>query len=99
MSEENPEVTDDLKDGQTSDQSRAAEKRAAANATEQPSDPYVGPLLEERRGYAMHGRADRVAEVDEQLRLRGVEPPADATGEGKRTATRGGRGRGRTAKA
>jgi hypothetical protein len=83
-----------------SDLDRAAAKREAA-ATEAP-DPeraFIDALLEERHGYAVYGRDDRVAEVDEQLRLRGVEPPAEASGEGKRTATRGGRGRGRTAQA
>jgi len=31
-------------------------------------------LLVERAGYEQHGRIDRVAEVDEQLRFYGHEP-------------------------
>jgi hypothetical protein len=59
----------------------------------------IDALLEERRGYEVYGRDDRVAEVDEQLRLRGVKPPAAADGDGKSTAVRRGRGKGRTAEA
>lgn len=33
-------------------------------------------LLRERESYARLGRGDRVAVVDEQLRMLGVEPPA-----------------------
>lgn len=40
-------------------------------------DPMVAALLREREGYAGRGMDDRVAQVDEQLRLRGAEPPAD----------------------
>jgi len=40
-------------------------------------DPMVAALLREREGYVTHGQADRVAQVDEQLKLRGVEPPTD----------------------
>lgn len=40
-------------------------------------DPMVAALLREREGYVSRGMDDRVAQVDEQLRLRGVEPPAD----------------------
>lgn len=39
-------------------------------------DTMVAALLREREGYAQLGLDDRVAEVDEQLRLRGVKPPA-----------------------
>ncbi|MFD5057428.1 hypothetical protein [Streptomyces sp. NPDC058394] len=38
-------------------------------------DTMVAALLREREGYAQLGLHDRVAEVDEQLRLRGVKPP------------------------
>lgn len=41
-------------------------------------DPMVAALLREREGYVTRGMDDRVAQVDEQLRLRGVEPPAAA---------------------
>lgn len=40
-------------------------------------DPMVAALLREREGLVQRGLADRVAQVDEQLRLRGTEPPAD----------------------
>ena len=83
-----------------SDLDRAAAKReAAANAQPDPEQGYIDALLEERRGYVVYGRDDRVADVDEQLRLRGVEPPASADGDGKTTATRRGRGKGRTTEA
>ena len=39
-------------------------------------DPMVAALLREREGYVTRGMDDRVAQVDEQLRLRGYEPPA-----------------------
>jgi hypothetical protein len=42
----------------------------------QTEDPMVAALLRERTGYVLHGMSDRVDQVDEQLRLRGVEPPA-----------------------
>lgn len=83
-----------------SDLDRAALKReAAANEAPDPERAFIDALLEERRGYAVYGRDDRVAEVDEQLRLRGVKPPVDADGDGKSTAVRRGRGKGRTAEA
>lgn len=44
--------------------------------TPQTEDPMVAALLRERAGYVGRGMDDRVAQVDEQLRLRGVEPPA-----------------------
>ena len=40
-------------------------------------DSMVAALLREREGLVQRGLTDRVAQVDEQLRLRGVEPPAD----------------------
>lgn len=42
----------------------------------QTEDPMVAALLREREGYVGRGMDDRVAQVDEQLKLRGVEPPA-----------------------
>jgi hypothetical protein len=41
----------------------------------QTEDPMVAALLREREGYAGRGMDERVAQVDEQLRLRGVDPP------------------------
>lgn len=38
-------------------------------------DPMIAALLREREGYVGRGMDDRVAQVDEQLRLRGAEPP------------------------
>jgi hypothetical protein len=40
----------------------------------QTEDPMVAALLREREGYVGRGMDDRVAQVDEQLRLRGYEP-------------------------
>lgn len=40
-------------------------------------DSMVAALLRERQGYLSRGLPERVAEVDEQLRLRGHEPPKD----------------------
>jgi hypothetical protein len=37
----------------------------------------VAALLREREGYVQLGLGDRVAQVDDQLRLRGTEPPTD----------------------
>lgn len=85
--------------GPTSEVERAAQKREAASEAPHPEQGFIDALIQERHRYVVHGRTDGVAEVDEQLRLRGVEPPADVTGDGKTTATRRGRGRGRTTKA
>lgn len=38
----------------------------------------VDALLEERRGYELHGRDERVAQVDEQLAIRGHGDAAKA---------------------
>ncbi|GAA0348658.1 hypothetical protein PV735_31610 [Streptomyces turgidiscabies] len=43
----------------------------------QTEDPMVAALLREREGYAVRGMDARVAQVDEQLKLRGHEPSAD----------------------
>ncbi|CAM5535406.1 hypothetical protein [Streptomyces canus] len=40
-------------------------------------DPMVAALLREREVLVQRGLTDRVGQVDEQLKLRGVEPPAD----------------------
>lgn len=46
------------------------------------TDSMVAALLREREGYARAGRGDRVAQVDEQLALRGYTiPPAEGDGE------------------
>ncbi|MFI0932918.1 hypothetical protein ACH4RG_14365 [Streptomyces sp. NPDC021019] len=41
-------------------------------------DPMVAALLRERAGYVSRGMGDRVAQVDEQLALRGHKPAAEA---------------------
>lgn len=43
----------------------------------QTEDPMVAALLREREGYVQRGMDDRVAQVDEQLKLRGHKPRAD----------------------
>jgi hypothetical protein len=56
----------------------------------QTEDPMVAALLREREGYVQRGMDDRVAQVDEQLRLRGAQPPAapdTGTGTGTDTST------------
>jgi hypothetical protein len=40
----------------------------------------IAALKRERAGYVAQGKDDRVAEVDEQLKYYGYEPPAEATG-------------------
>lgn len=92
MSDEN-EAAEGLNDNEIA----AAKREAALNPVS--IGGTVDALLVERHGYAVRDLPDRVAEVDEQLRLRGVEPPADADGDNSRTATRRGRGKGRTAEA
>lgn len=47
------------------------DQTATTPATE---DPMVAALLRERAGYVTRELPDRVAEVDEQLKLRGYEP-------------------------
>ncbi len=61
----------------TEDQKRAADKRAAALKGRDNDAEYIGALLVERRGYVTRGLDDRVAQVDEQIRLRGGEVPKD----------------------
>lgn len=41
----------------------------------QTEDPMVAALLRERAGYVQRGLDDRIAQVDEQLKLRGHTPP------------------------
>ncbi|MFF3346082.1 hypothetical protein [Streptomyces sp. NPDC002779] len=43
--------------------------------TPQTEDPMVAALLREREGYVQRSMDDRVAQVDEQLKLRGHKPP------------------------
>jgi hypothetical protein len=40
-------------------------------------DAMVAALLREREGYVRRGLAERVAAVDEQLKIRGHKPPKD----------------------
>lgn len=42
------------------------------------TDPMIAALLRERDGYIAQGKTDRVALVDEQLRLRGHETEPDS---------------------
>jgi len=50
-------------------------------------DPMVAALLRERESYVRFGKKDRVAAVDEQLRLRGYEEePARETPRARSTA-------------
>lgn len=61
-------------------------------------DRMIAALLRERDGYLARGQKDRAALVDEQLSLRGYEPPADErpadTGPEADPATAAPRGRG-----
>lgn len=41
-------------------------------------DPMIAALLREREGYVQQGMGDRVAQVDEQLALRGHTAPTGA---------------------
>lgn len=41
------------------------------------TDPMIAALLREREGYERTQQRDRVAQVDEQLRLRGYDPNPD----------------------
>lgn len=43
----------------------------------------IEALLHEREGYVQRNMPDRIAQVDEQIKLRGGEPP-----KGRRTAQR-----------
>lgn len=45
------------------------------------NDPMIAALLRERAGYATRGMDDRVAQVDEQLALRGHTPPSNGPAE------------------
>ncbi|MEV6546424.1 hypothetical protein [Streptomyces sp. NPDC051665] len=61
-------------------------------------DPMVAALLRERVGLVQRGLTDRVDQVDEQLRLRGAEPPTgekteDATPSSRSTPPKGRRAR------
>jgi hypothetical protein len=87
-----------MSDETTTEEASEPISEADAAAVER-AQADIDALLYERRGYVARGLNDRIAAVDEQLRLRGVEPPADADGDGKSTAVRRGRGKGRTAEA
>lgn len=72
-----PAVEDESR---TEDQVRAAEKRKAAAATltdDARNAKEIASLIEERRGYVVRGLGDRVAQVDEQIVLRGGTPPTE----------------------
>lgn len=58
----------------------------------QTEDPMVAALLREREGYVQRGLPDRVAQVDEQLALRGHEPKGQ-TSEQKTSRTTPPKGR------
>ncbi|MET7643043.1 hypothetical protein ABZS83_05240 [Streptomyces sp. NPDC005426] len=49
--------------------------------TPQTQDPMVAALLRERAGYVTRGMSDRVAQVDEQLALRGHTVPDETPDE------------------
>lgn len=51
-------------------------------------DTMVAALLREREALVQRGLPDRVAQVDEQLRLRGAEPPSDDKAEPAKRASR-----------
>jgi len=55
----------------------AAQARATAYAKANPDRAAreIDALIAERNGYVSRGRADRLALVDEQIRLRGGTPP------------------------
>ncbi|MET9952384.1 hypothetical protein ABZ135_12655 [Streptomyces sp. NPDC006339] len=53
-------------------------------------DTMIAALLREREGLAQRGLDERVAQVDEQLKLRGYKPPARGkSGQQKPAATSG----------
>jgi hypothetical protein len=57
-------------------------------------DPMVAALLRERAGYVQRGMDDRIAQVDEQLSLRGYTDPAEQSGQsGEQTGQEPGAGR------
>lgn len=52
-------------------------KLEAATCGAQPDSQYIEALLEERRGYEIHGRSERVADVDTALADRGYKQAAE----------------------
>lgn len=52
-------------------------------------DSMIAALLREREGYVQRGLDDRVAQVDEQLALRGYEQPVGERAAGRSTPPRG----------
>ncbi|MGW1000747.1 hypothetical protein [Streptomyces sp. NPDC002520] len=61
-------------------------------------DPMVAALLREREGLVQSGLTDRVAQVDEQLRLHGVQPPASGKSESAKPSSRSTPPKGRRAR-
>jgi L-lactate utilization protein LutB len=59
------------------DVQRAGQKRQDALKGRNHTREYIDALLEERRGYVVRGLDDRIAQVDDQIRLRGGTPPND----------------------
>jgi len=59
------------------DAAEAAEARRLHYAGTDRATREVEALLVERRGYVVRGMGDRVAQVDEQILLRGGTPPTD----------------------
>lgn len=64
------------------------ETSTEADATAQRRQQWIDALLEERRGYETAGRADRVADVDEALRVAGHKAPAHRHAPEQTTARR-----------
>lgn len=61
-------------------------------------DTMIAGLLRERAGYVQRGLDDRVAQVDEQLKARGYEPPADEKTEPAKLSSRSTPPKGRRAR-
>lgn len=51
-------------------------------------DPMIAALLREREGLVQRGRDERVAQVDEQLALRGYTPSAEEPSESTEETSR-----------
>lgn len=71
-----------------SDETVSSEDPVADAPADEPvtEDTMIAGLLREREGYLQRGMDDRVAQVDEQLRIRGHEPsaqPSPQSGDGK----------------
>ena len=88
MTEQNDAVEPELVDNAAI----SDEKRESAGVGTQPDNAYIAALLVEREGYERFDRDDRVAQVDEQLALRGYK----AAGEARAKAAPKGAPRGRS---